>query len=260
MIKIYEIESPLRGTLIEKQRSIEVAHSIQQLEAYQQTAQQINVPLQVYMGGNSHVHEGGGKIDFMRAVRSTGASTIGTILTFAKTISIPGIDYSVLWGDPRRVKYYCSFYEDITTTQQDAFVADLVVAAQKRGLSIQLKTQDHNYDGLLVYSWDVRMATLLNELYSAYSSMFQSVPRIYQQEISSESIGCIGWVLEPLAPAYVSKEVSTNMGSHSVRMLKLGERIGTQSITPELYKSLCSEIGIRPEKPHIIASDRLQAS
>ena len=242
----------LRGQLVDANRKRERDKAIRQIADYQQRADTLEISLAGYMGGMSIDHIGGRKLDYSLTLNTLSIERVSLFSTFATTIRVPGIDYQSLQTNPNRVKYYCSFKDDIPLEQEQRFLSALITQAIERGISIQLKNQDHNYDGLNIYSWDPKMADLLIELFHNFKDIFLSVPRIFHGTLTDEADGSIGWVQEPLSVAYVNRENSGRLGAHTDRMGKLGALLSEREITDQEYIEACKEVGVRPEKPYLL--------
>jgi|GEM_PF-4033327 len=136
------------------------------------------------MGGGSFVHtyayDGGySRINYYPTIRLLGVG-VASSGSFAKSIRVNGVNYESLRTNPNRFKFCCSFRGGLSSEDGNKFINNLVTRCINSGVSLQLKTEDHNYDGLNVYTWHFELLILIMDgLYVEHKELFKPVPRIF---------------------------------------------------------------------------------
>lgn len=154
-------------------------------------------------------------------------------------------------------KFYLSLY--LNTPQRHSCGQDFLEAilreCRERKLTITTKSFEHNYDGLIIYTWHPReMADVFRKLYRTYKDLFSDVPRVFQGEVQEILPGHIGWAREPIG--------GWKGGSHSGRMARLGGYLDSvdhtprgDTVTEENFVAACEVAGVRPEAPWLLDVD-----
>lgn len=133
-------------------------------------------------------------------------------------------------------------------SDQQKFLVDLVEKAVEEGIDIAWKVLDHEYDQPCIYTRKPNeLAQLLSKLYESGDypkSIWNNVDRHFQTPIKGLSNMHAGIVQEPTG--------GWN-GSHSSRMIKLGEELDSLGeITEETYREAARRVGVRPEEPGLL--------
>ncbi len=154
-----------------------------------------------------------------------------------------------------RWKYYFSLnlQDPHNTELAENFFSKILKIARINKLSLMTKTEDHLYDSLLIYTWDVgQMDTILSELYGRYPSMWTDVRRVFQKPIVGINPLHIARVQEPMG--------GVDGNSHTTRMYTLGKYIDTRlsdstrkwSIDTQTFLEACLTASVKPEAPWMV--------
>ncbi len=158
-----------------------------------------------------------------------------------------GAHYDALKRDhpTERYQFYHSFADSDAATD---YLADLLERANERGISISLKTYDHAYDGINVYTYHFKeLQEIIQEIYNEHQAAWGSTEHFLQGPIEGVDPNHIGWVQEPVA--------GLSHLSHSGRMGRLGAVIDAQGLNEGSYLAGCAAAGVRPDTPWLLSRE-----
>lgn len=207
------------------------------------------------LSGESEVSSppsGQGEISSKRILNEKGVIAKG-VLTFGGALAGP--DYALLKSEHphERFKFYSSF--DLTTPEKvdlgNQWFGEVVDSAAAQKLSMTVKSFDHAYDSLNIYTWNPHeMSAILQELYPKYlaQGLYYETPHFLQGELAGVNPNHIGFAQEP----------PNGWGgrSHSSRMGIIGAAIDANGgdVTPDIFKVAALSAGVNPARPYLIAA------
>jgi hypothetical protein len=153
-----------------------------------------------------------------------------------------------------RWKYYLSLNLKNEESREGAnnFFETILQKCRKEKLSLMTKTQDHNYDSLLIYTFHPEeMDNVIQEAYKTSSgNVWEPVRRVFQKPISG---------VNPLHIARVQEPFGGHNGSHSSRMGIIGGYLdeaipGQWTVNSDDLVRACKIAGVKPESPWEIAT------
>ena len=231
----------LRGTTIREQG---IKERLAYLESIQKLAEKLGWG-RLLSGENPEVSSGGVRLDEKAIIRSAGAELDKSVISFAAVKT--GVDYKDLRSKypTKRFKFYHSFKDK---QLGEDYMTEVVRQAIKQGLSLELKSFDHDYDGMNVYTHHhQQMEAIIREIYPRYEVAFYDAEHFLQGGIDGVNPRHIGWAQEPIAAA--------GQRSHSGRMGIIGESIDVNGLNPEAYLGGCKGAGVRPDRPWLLTDD-----
>lgn len=128
------------------------------------------------------------------------------------------------------------------------FLEELFQQCTQAGLSLSIKSHDHIYDSLDIYTFHVgQFAKILEGLYAKHRAIFATVPRVFQGRFSDAvPTEHIGFVQEP-GGKFEWESHSGRMGILGWQLQPILEAGGT--ISPEQYEAACAKARVQPTAP-----------
>jgi hypothetical protein len=203
--------------------------------------------------------------------------------SFAQSINT-GANYTECYARPLdRYKFYHSFRLDVSPEIIQKYLQEIFEKCKEKGISLQIKTEDHIYDVCNFYTWHFEeLKIILQEFYPKYAkppyNLFATCERVFQGNISGISPHNIAFAQEPvtilssnivkLGRQKTEQELNFEkmkekygIDSHSGRMINLGKNIASKTPEPtkenfsqEDFIKSCQEVGIRPDAPYLVAN------
>ncbi len=225
LIPVYSMEY-LHGSLAVNKRNHELRTQLQQMRKIAST---MGESLAALLGGETKLHnpiypyevDYNSVLDEFRKRNVASVTRLPRGKTMAFTIQT-GWDYIDLIGayPNARWKFYISCIQDTDVRRAlgKKFVRMLIGDVFKSHLTLQIKSMDHTYDSLDLYTWHPKeLSQILIKLYTSHKDMFIDAPRVFQRIIDpSVPVNQIGLVQEP---------AGGKGGSHSNRMGRLGKAL-----------------------------------
>ena len=180
------------------------------------------------------------------ALKLAGAKYVDRMI-YNKTVET-GADIARLRSqDPTsHYKFYHSF-SDIDLGRQ--YAAEVIRRASEAGISLRMKTFDHDYDGLNFYTHHYQeLSDIIKEVYPTYRAAFGSTEHFLQGSVDdSVDASHIGWAQEPIS--------GYSDSSHSERMGMIGAVIDKDGLSEGAYLQGCLIAGVRPDMPWMLSSE-----
>lgn len=155
-----------------------------------------------------------------------------------------GADYKKLAAEhpTQRYKFYHSLGD---LAQSEAYLTEVIRQADERGLSLTMKSFDHAYDGINLYTFHFQeLREIVAETYKHYPDAFMSTEHFLQGDIRGIDPRHIGWVQEPIA--------GLGHQSHSGRMGQVGTALDEAGVTADAYMAGCEAAGVMPDMPWLL--------
>lgn len=248
----------------------EITERLNDLASHEERAREVGMSLPDYMGGK--YTSSSGKVVESAAHFKDSLSASGVIRMKARHAGVKSIaemGYSEEEDPPQftpeqllgRHKFYLSLGEGegnhspADLRQQQLFLENLIIAASNMGIDISWKVEEHGYDMPDVYtSQPDALRDLIVTMYNSDhypKSMWNDVPRVFQGDLGGGvSSQHIGMVQEP------STHGVRTIGSHSVRMQKLGEvfegQLALGTGRRQAFEGACEAVGVRPDAPWLL--------
>lgn len=197
---------------------------------------------QALLSGETPVSAGGVRLNPSSVTRGAKVAQDSSQMSFHKFIAGP--DYRQLGTEEPmgRYKFYHSFQDK---TRGESYLAELVKRAAEQGLSLSMKSFDHDYDGMDVYTHHFKeVSALIEELYPRHAGAFYGAEHFLQGPLNSVNPRHIGWAQEP--------EAGVGQRSHSGRMGQIGAALDMGGLSEAAYRQGCQTAGVRPDQPWLL--------
>ena len=183
-------------------------------------------------GENPDVSSGGVRLHEKRCIEKAGAEIDKSVVGFG--VVKTDADYKGLAAKhpTKHYKFYHSFRDE---QLGETYVAEVIKKAVEQGLSVSLKSFDHDFDGMNIYTYHFQqMEAIIREVYPRYKEAFYDAEHFLQGGIEDINPKHIGWVQEPIAAA--------GGRSHSGRMSIVGATLDSQGLSElEIGRASCRE-------------------
>lgn len=158
-----------------------------------------------------------------------------------------GVDYERLKRNhpTERYKFYHSFGDSDAATN---YLTDVINRAGEQGISMSIKSYDHAYDGVNIYTYHFQeMQQIVQEVYASHLAAWGSTEHFLQGVVPGVDPSHIGWVQEPVA--------GLSALSHSGRMGALGRSLDSNGLSEDSYVSGCAKACVRPDQPWLLTPE-----
>lgn len=166
------------------------------------------------------------------------------VLSFGGAIE-SGVDYKGLatsWPT-QRYKFYHSFGDQEAS---ERYLTEVIRQANEQGLSMAMKSFDHSYDGINLYTWHFQeLQNIIAGVYESSPDAFMDTEHFLQGQIPGIKPQHIGWVQEPIA--------GLGHSSHSIRMGSIGSMLDASGLSSASYIEGCEAAGVLPDMPWLLS-------
>lgn len=173
-----------------------------------------------------------------------GAKQARGVISFGGSIE-SGADYKRLAAEypTQRYKFYHSFGN---LGASEAYLTSVIKEANHQGLSLVMKSYDHAYDGINLYTYHFgELREIVTEMYKKYPEAFLETEHFLQGVVGDLNPRHIGWAQEPIA--------GLGHSSHSVRMGVIGNALDEHGLNESIYRSGCMQAGVLPDAPWLLS-------